>query len=173
MRPLHSTPEDALASLGMRKIVHVGDAASARLAAGNIPVECAEFVARYVAVARAKGAIFVSDLAGTFPPPRRFLVDGMIPARTVTMLGGDGGTGKSLVALQLAAAKARGGFWLGREVSAGGALVLSAEDELDEVHRRLISIASGEGFEIRDLSRLSVWPLAGWKSSSGRDKRAG
>ena len=32
-------------------------------------------------------------------PERRWLVDGLIPLHNVTMLGGDGGLGKSLLAL--------------------------------------------------------------------------
>jgi hypothetical protein len=41
-----------------------------------------------------------AELAGTVAPPRQFHVDELIPARTVTLLNGDGGTGKSLLALQ-------------------------------------------------------------------------
>ena len=63
-----------------------------------------------------------------------------MPQNTVTLLGGDGGTGKSLLALQLAVAVAADAPWLGRKVSAGSAIYMSAEDETDELHRRLSDI---------------------------------
>ena len=47
-------------------------------------------------------------------PERQWLVPDLIPDRTVTLLSGDGGTGKSLLALQLAVAAATGGRWIGR-----------------------------------------------------------
>jgi len=46
------------------------------------------------------------SLAGKEPPSREWLIQGLIPAREITMLSGDGGTGKSLLALQLAVAVA-------------------------------------------------------------------
>ncbi|MCK0195756.1 bifunctional DNA primase/polymerase [Ancylobacter sp. 6x-1] len=46
----------------------------------------------------APGPFPASDLAGHPVPERRWLVRDLIPARTVTLLGGDGGTGKSLLA---------------------------------------------------------------------------
>ena len=54
-----------------------------------------------------------SDLADQPVPERDWLVPGLVPSGTVTLLGGDGGTGKSLVTLQLAAAIALGTPWLG------------------------------------------------------------
>ena len=42
-------------------------------------------------------------------PPREWLVDALVPMKTVTLFSGDGGTGKSLLALQLAVAVAAGG----------------------------------------------------------------
>lgn len=72
------------------------------------------------------------------------------------MLGGDGGTGKSLVALQLAVATATGGQWLGNDVRTGAAMFISAEDSRDELHRRLSSIG-----EMREMDRLLLCSLAG------------
>ena len=69
-----------------------------------------------------------SDLEGRPIPPRAWLVPDLIPHRTVTLFSGDGGTGKSLLALQLAVAAATGGWWIGREVTPGSVLYLSAED---------------------------------------------
>jgi RecA-family ATPase len=71
-------------------------------------------------------------------PPRRWLVRDWVPMGTVTLLSGDGGVGKSLLALQLATATAAGRAWLGRRLDEHGpALFLTAEDDEAELHRRL------------------------------------
>ncbi len=54
-----------------------------------------------------------ADLDGKPVPARKWLVEGLIPSGTVTMLSGDGGTGKSLLSLQLACAVALGRNWIG------------------------------------------------------------
>lgn len=102
-----------------------------------------------------------ADLAGKAVPPREWLAPDLIPAGTVTLLSGDGGTGKSLVALQLAAACALGGKWLGRVVTAGQALFVSAEDDEAELHRRLWDVVQAEGAELADLDQLTLRSLAG------------
>jgi RecA-family ATPase len=106
---------------------------------------------------------------GARPPPRTWLVPELIPGRNVTLLSGDGGTGKSLLALQLAVAVAtRDSLWLGLEVAHGGAVFVSAEDELDEVHRRLANICAADGPDITHLTDLTVLPLAGRDAVLGR-----
>lgn len=105
--------------------------------------------------------ICAAELHDVPVPVREFHVAGLIPARTVTMIGGDGGVGKSLLAKQLACSTALGCEWIGHQVEPGRALYLSAEDDLDEVHRRLADIVAGYGAELRDLSDLRIAPLAG------------
>lgn len=100
-------------------------------------------------------------LSETFAPPRSEHVPGIIPANNVTLLMGDGGTGKSLVALQLAVATAMGIRWLGQDVNPGRVLFLTAEDELDEVHRRLEDISYGMQVEMADMKALVILSLAG------------
>lgn len=100
-------------------------------------------------------------LEGRRVPPRHWLVPDLIPGRTVTLLTGDGGTGKSLIALQLAAACALGGPWLGRKVAPGPALFISAEDDEDELHRRLGDVVAAEGAGFADLDQLALRSLAG------------
>ena len=92
---------------------------------------------------------------GAAPPaPRRWLVDGWLPAGRVTMLAGPGGVGKSRLALQLAAGIASGtGSWietpspdmlkLGSAVEVGGSPIVYAtwEDEPEEVWRRLSQLS--------------------------------
>ncbi|MCA3518508.1 MAG: AAA family ATPase, partial [Rhodobacter sp.] len=101
------------------------------------------------------------DLADKPIPPRHWHVDDLVPGGTVTLLSGDGGTGKSLLAMQLAVATAIGGRWLGQDVAGGGALYLSAEDDRDELHRRLSDICASAGAGLADLDRLTLCPLAG------------
>ena len=102
-----------------------------------------------------------AELEGQPIPAREWLVDGLIPSGTVTLLGGDGGTGKSLVALQLAVAVATGGAWLGLPVTSGRALYISAEDDHDELHRRLADIVRADGAALGELDNLTIRSLAG------------
>lgn len=109
-----------------------------------------------------KSRFFVaSDLAGKPVPPRDWLVPDLIPSGTVTLLTGDGGTGKSLVAIQLAVACAAGKPWLGRKAASGQALFISAEDDEDELHRRLQDVAQAEDVEFSSLDQLTIRSLAG------------
>lgn len=102
-----------------------------------------------------------SDLAAETAPPRPWHVPEIVPGDTVTLFGGDGGTGKSLVALQLAVATALGRPWLGQTVRAGRALYLSAEDDRDELHRRLSAICAADFTRLADLGNLTMRSLAG------------
>jgi RecA-family ATPase len=113
--------------------------------------------------ALASGSQFfpASDLDGLPVPDRHWLVEGLVPSGTVTLLGGDGGTGKSLLSLQLACAAALGRHWIGLPVSAGPALFISAEDDLNELHRRIVEVSRAEGVTPADLGRLTVRSLAG------------
>lgn len=103
-----------------------------------------------------------AELAGKPVLPRFWHVAEMVPARTVTLLNGDGGTGKSLLALQLAYATASGLGWLNTAVRSGDCLFVTAEDEIEEVHRRLADIVKADGFALDRLPhRLAISPLAG------------
>ena len=98
-----------------------------------------------------------ASLFGKPIPAQEWLVKDVIPANNVTLLGGDGGTGKSLLSLQLADAVASGGSWLGLETARGPVLFLSAEDEEDELHRRSSRIRP----DLEVLEDLVFAPLAG------------
>ena len=103
----------------------------------------------------------VGDLDGRNVAPREWLVDGWIPARNVTLVSGDGGSGKSLLALQLCVSTVLGRSWMGtRPIATGRALYLSAEDDLPELHRRMVDIAKAQGVSLADLRGLAVAPLA-------------
>ena len=78
-------------------------------------------------------------LLRTSPPARRWLLSNMLPLGIVGMIVAPGGTGKSQFVLQMGVTVATGiplcGVWQVGE--RGKALLLLAEDEIDEVHRRL------------------------------------
>ena len=120
--------------------------------------------------------IRASTLAGKPVPDRRWIVEGWIPDRTVSLFGGDGGTGKSLVAQQLACSVALGLPWLGMATSTGPVIYVSAEDDLDELHRRLDAIArqAGKSAALRRASRsaVSLIPLSKYVSSSPQPSAA-
>ncbi|PRX37915.1 RecA-family ATPase [Meinhardsimonia xiamenensis] len=102
-----------------------------------------------------------ASLKGKPVPPREWLVHGLVPNRTVTLFSGDGGTGKSLLALQLAVAVAAQTPWLGRAVTPGRVIFLSAEDDDDELHRRIDDILRAESRSYDDLEGLTLRSLAG------------
>jgi RecA-family ATPase len=77
------------------------------------------------------------------------------------MIGGDGAVGKSLLLEQLGVAVAAESEWIGTLPEPGPAVFVSAEDELDELHRRLSAIADKLGVDISSLTDLHFIPLAG------------
>ena len=102
-----------------------------------------------------------AELDGLDVPIRDWLVDGWIPVGNVSSLYGDGGVGKSLVALQLAIGVASDTGWLGNPVEAGKALFISAEDDRAELHRRTHAAAQGAGVDLANLTGLHLRSLAG------------
>ncbi|MBU0793610.1 MAG: AAA family ATPase [Alphaproteobacteria bacterium] len=106
--------------------------------------------------------VMATALHGKPVQPREWHVADTIPARNVTLFSGDGGTGKSLAALQLAVATVLARAWFGAAIQRpGGALFLTAEDDVDEVHRRLADIVAAEHIAMRDLHGLAISSLAG------------
>jgi RecA-family ATPase len=113
-------------------------------------------------VLRATLKIFSADaLLSASALPRSWVVDRFIPAREVTMLGGDGGTGKTTLALQLGIACGADDNWLGLPVVRCNLLYVSAEDPADEVHYRLEQITKHLQVPPKDLKRFKLIDLAG------------
>jgi RecA-family ATPase len=94
-------------------------------------------------------------------PEREWIVRDMIPAKTVTLLYGDGAAGKSTLALQLAAARALGRDWIGTVPTPGRTLHLSAEDDEDELHRRLDAIRVHYRAKFDDMADVQLVDLVG------------
>lgn len=105
--------------------------------------------------------------------PRLFHVEGLIPAREVTLLYGDGAAGKSLLALQLARSTALARPWIGIEVAGGIALVVSAEDAYDEIERRLVDINRHDDTVMADLDRLEIISLVEREAVLARANKQG
>jgi len=114
-----------------------------------------------------------SSLAEAAIEPATFHWRGWLPARTTTLLSANGGVGKSNLSLQLAAALALGGTFLGEPLEALRVLVVSAEDEQRTVHFRLSNIVQDLGAGLADLQdRLYVYDLTQSDSVLWRDGQA-
>ena len=108
-----------------------------------------------------------SRFAG-LPPERRWLIGDVIPLGTPSMLAAFGGIGKSMLALRLALEVACGGLdqeggepirILGGEVVArGSAVIITAEDDAAEVHRRLHALDPDDR-RLEQPDRLIIVPL--------------
>lgn len=116
----------------------------------------------------------VADFAGKPVPEQEFL-DGrqMFPARNVTLLQGDGGTGKSLLAMQLCMAVVGRSTWLGISVRHGKALYVSAEDDKTQNHIRAAGIAAAEDLDLAAMSGLRITCLAGEDATLATEDRKG
>ena len=103
----------------------------------------------------------MATFSGRPVPPREWHVKDLIPAKNTTLLTGDGGTGKSLLAAQLSVATVLGRSWLGAGVKRGPVVYLGAEDDIDEMHRRFATIACKQGVGLDRLEDLHLCCLAG------------
>lgn len=106
--------------------------------------------------------IIVPQWQGQPVPQRQWAVADVMPARNVTLLSGEGGVGKTLLAQQLAAATVLGMGWVTDSAPEPGPVILiSAEDDIDEIHFRFASILAHYGAQFRDLPDLHILSLAG------------
>jgi RecA-family ATPase len=96
-------------------------------------------------------------------PQRDWLVEDLIPAHAVTMISGDGGLGKSLLAMQLMTCCAIDKDWLGRKTKPVKCMGVFCEDELNELHYRQDAINRHYGCDFRDLGNVQ------WLSRVGED----
>jgi RecA-family ATPase len=84
-------------------------------------------------------------------PPQEWVVLNRIPAENVTLLAGDGATGKTTIALQLCVG-AHVGDWLSATVEPGPTVFFTAEETEKELHRRLAAILGSRGLQFRDIA---------------------
>lgn len=85
-------------------------------------------------------------------PTREWGVRDRIPLRQPTLFSGEGSVGKTIVELQLCVAHVLGRDWLGSMPEPGPAIYLGAEDEADELRRRLAAIAAHYEATFADLA---------------------
>lgn len=98
------------------------------------------------------------DWIGKNPPLMEWVVDQMLPRGEITVLVGDGGSGKTDIALQLAENCARSAdHWLGHAIMPGPVLLVSAEESIGGIWRRIDQHGRRNGFRLEDLARLHIW----------------
>jgi len=73
--------------------------------------------------------------------PREWLVPDRIPMRNVSSMSGEGAIGKSLLLMQLSGAVVLGKDWIGTLPEQGSVLYFNAEEDDDEVRRRMEDVA--------------------------------
>ena len=107
-------------------------------------------------------------------PEREWVVRNQVPLKNVTLLSGEGGVGKSILALHCATATVLGRDWLGTMPSPGPALVVCCEDDAQELHRRMDRIAEHYGTSFAELSeRMHLISLAGADAVMATPDRSG
>ena len=94
-------------------------------------------------------------------PERRWIVPGLIPECQVTLLGGDGGLGKSLIAIQLLVACALGKAWVGHDARPCKVIGVFCEDDADEIHRRVGDVLRFYDASFSDLEHLTLLSRVG------------
>jgi hypothetical protein len=85
--------------------------------------------------------------------PHEYIIAPLIPLAVVTLLGGHGGAGKSMLALILAAHVAAGSDWAGFKVAQGRVAYLSFEDDAETCRWRLAKITEAYGLPAEPIER--------------------
>jgi RecA-family ATPase len=93
-------------------------------------------------------------------PQRKWIVEDVVPDETMTLVTGEGGIGKTTLALQLAVAMRIDGYWLGMKVTQGPALFVTSEDDRKDVNLNLRAILKAESKSLAHCPDLYVLSLA-------------
>lgn len=92
------------------------------------------------------------------PGPIEWLAFQRIPRGDVSTLHGDGGAGKTDIALRLAAnCERQSPDWLGHEITPGPVVGISAEEPEEEIKRRLWRHGERDGYDFRSLPGPRLW----------------
>lgn len=95
-------------------------------------------------------------------PYRQFILEGWIASGSASLLSGQEGVGKSLIAQQLATCAATGRDFLGMQIDPCHALYITCEDPIEELQRRQDDINKALGLKMRDLAgKLDLVSLKG------------
>ena len=84
-------------------------------------------------------------------PERKWAIRDRVPLNQAGLVSGEGGTGKSIIELTKDVAHVAGKDWFGSLPEPGPAFYVGAEEEEDELHRRLAAIASHYGVTFNSL----------------------
>lgn len=118
--------------------------------------------------------IDIERLDAGAPPPARCVWDGLVPCNAVTLMSGHGGTGKTYLALQLAAAVAAGMELLGLPTMQGNVIFFSAEDVADTMLHRLHTVCAGLKIEHQHIAgRLHMLDATGGDPALFRETLSG
>jgi RecA-family ATPase len=98
---------------------------------------------------------------GKAVPEREWTVHNRIIRRNVALLSGPGGVGKSILITQLGIAHVLGRDWIGTMPVPGAVLYLNAEDDQQEIHRRLDAVLAYYGAGFDQLGDFHLVGLAG------------
>jgi RecA-family ATPase len=108
------------------------------------------------------------------PPLRQWAVPDRFPLRNVALFSGEGAIGKSILLMQLGVAHVLGKAWLNTLPEPGPFLYLNAEEEDDELHRRLAAIATFYDASLAELKNdLHLLGFAGQDAVLGYPDRNG
>lgn len=118
----------------------------------------------------------LAEWVGRDVPERQFLVPGLIPDCCVTALYGDGGSGKTLIALWLMVCMAAryGRTWLGEKPLGFKSVGLFSEDDANEIVRRLQRICKAEDVDFAAVApNITCLPGVGMDTIIGGYGEAG
>ncbi len=113
-------------------------------------------ISRQSAPLPALSVIDPTQWEGVPVPVREWAVHEWLPIGHTTLMYADGGVGKSLLTLQLMAASSLGAPWLQIETLHCRSVGLFAEDEPDELQRRLAAIAEHYGASFAHLGNMRL-----------------
>lgn len=102
-------------------------------------------------------AFYAAEMEGREPKPREWMVDGVIPRKTVVLLAGPPKIGKSLLVQQLLTAAALGHNWLGRQTIQSRSFGMFCEDPQEELERRQADINFHYGVSAADFETEYSW----------------
>ncbi len=135
----------------IRSLVHLANAHDAGIEVGG--VASAEEFADVVETPSAKPNRFQPISIGEFAsrPPPEWIVKGVLPKAEVAVLYGESGSGKSFMALDIAAAIARGIPWRGQRVRQGRVVYIAAEGA-GGFRNRCVAYATHNHLDVSELT---------------------
>jgi hypothetical protein len=99
------------------------------------------------------------------PPPRDYVLEDIILAKKVCVLGGLGGVSKTMYSIQLAVSIALGRDFLGKPTKVGSVLLILGEEDQEEIDRRFNAICTHLNLVAAEIQlvdeRVRAYPMNG------------